>query len=43
MKSFKKFSRSRSYHMWNLRNKTENHRVSEEKINQDEIREGDIP
>ena len=30
-------------HMWNLRNKTEDHRGREEKIKQDEIREGDKP
>ena len=28
---------------WNLRNKTEDHRGREEKIKQDEIREGDKP
>ena len=31
------------FHMWNLRNKTEDHRAREEKIKQDEIREGDKP
>ena len=29
--------------MWNLRNKTEEHRGTEEKIKQNEIREGDKP
>ena len=36
-----------SYHiislMWNLRNKTEDHRGKEGKIKQDKIREGDKP
>ena len=30
-------------HMWNLRNKTEDHRRREEKIKQDETREGEKP
>ena len=30
-------------HMWNLRSKTNDHREREEKIKQDEIREGDKP
>ena len=30
-------------YMWNLRNKTEDHRGREEKIKQDKIREGDKP
>ena len=30
-------------YMWNLRNKTEEHRGREGKIKQDEIREGDKP
>ena len=29
--------------MWNVRNKTEDHRGIEEKITQDETREGDKP
>ena len=30
-------------HMWNLRSKTNDHREREEKIKQDEIREGNKP
>ena len=30
-------------HIWNLRSKTEDHRRREEKIKQEEIREGDKP
>ena len=30
-------------HMWNLKNKTEDHKGKEEKIKQEEIREGDKP
>ena len=29
--------------MWNLKNKTEDHRGREENVKQDEIREGDKP